>query len=105
MSREPEKGWIKNLDARVNLTPATALQGAKRGPRPTPAAGGKGAKLCISLFAADLAHLEAIRSYMAARGKWISTSQAVKLALRTARLSENLTAALLVIHKEDGRSK
>ena len=63
-----------------------------------------GAKLSISLFAADLTRLEAIRSYMAARGNRISTSQAVKLALRTAPLSEELTAALAEIRKEDGRA-
>jgi hypothetical protein len=108
MSREPQKGWIRNLDARVNLTPADGPWGAKRGPRLTsasPATGEKGAKLSISLFAADLAHLEAIRSYMAARGNRISTSQTVKLALRTAPLSEHLTAALTKIRREDGRAR
>lgn len=105
MHRAMEKGWIRNLDARVNLTQATARQGTGRRPRLTPATGGKGAKLCISLFAVDLAHLETIRSYMAARGSHISTSQAVKLALRTARISEDLTAALVEIRKEDGRTK
>ena len=67
------------------------------------APGGKGAKLSISLFASDLARLDAIRSYMAARGQRISTSQAVKLALRTAPLSTKLTAALDAVRKEDGR--
>lgn len=108
MSREAEKGWIRNLDARVNLTPAAGLPRAKRGPHltpATPATGGKGAKLSISLFAADLAHLEAIRSYMAARGNRISISQTVKLALRTAPLSEDLTFALAEIRKEDGRAR
>ncbi len=90
--REPANGWIRNLAARVNMTPAS------------PATGRHGAKLSISLFAADLTRLEAIRSYMAARGNRISTSQAVKLALRTAPLSEELTAALAEIRKEDGRA-
>lgn len=65
--------------------------------------GGKCAKLSISLFASDLAKLDAIRSYMTARGQRISTSQAVKLALRTVPLSAELTAALNAIRKEDGR--
>jgi hypothetical protein len=41
---------------------------------------------------------------MGERGNRISTSQAVKLALRTAPLSEELTAALAEIRKEDGRA-
>ena len=73
-------------------------------PSVSAAPGGKGAKLSISLFASDLARLDAIQSYMAAHGQRISTSQAVKLALRTAPLSAELTAALDAIRKEDGRS-
>jgi len=106
-SREPVKGWIRNPDARVNMTPAAGLRDAKRRPRLTPASpatGRLGAKLSISLFASDLTRLEAIRSYMGERGNRISTSQAVKLALRTAPLSEDLTAALAEIRKEDGRA-
>jgi hypothetical protein len=107
-SREPVKGWIRNPDARVNMTPAAGLRDAKRRPRLTPASpatGRLGAKLSISLFAADLARLKEIQSYiMASLGKQISTSQAVKLALRTAPLSEELTAALAEIRKEDGRA-
>jgi hypothetical protein len=44
-------------------------------------------KLSVSLFAGDLARLDAIRSYMAQRGAMLSTSQAVKLALRPAAQS------------------
>ena len=78
----------------------------KRSTRSTPAtADRQGAKLSISLFASDLAALEAIRSYMAARGHRLSTSQAVKLALRTAPLSEDLTSALDAIKAEDGRAQ
>lgn len=62
-------------------------------------------KLSISLFASDLQRLEAILSFMAARGHRLSTSQAVKLALRTAPLSEALTAALERLRSEDGRRK
>lgn len=73
--------------------------------RPKAANKGKGAKLSISLFAADLDRMEAIRAYMAARGHRISTSQTVKLALRTAPLSSDLAEALDAIKAEDGRAK
>lgn len=71
---------------------------------PPPAAGRKCAKLGISLFQTDLARLNEICSYMAARGHRISTSQAVKLALRTVPLSDDLTAALAAVRMEDGRA-
>jgi hypothetical protein len=86
-------------------TPKLPTVKAKNTPRLKAANKGKGAKLSISLFAADLARLEAIRAYMAARGHRISTSQTVKLALRTAPLSGDLTAALDAIKAEDGRAK
>jgi hypothetical protein len=49
------------------------------------------------------ARLEAIRAYMQTRGVRISTSQAVKVALRTAPLSDALAQALDSIRAEDGR--
>jgi len=60
-------------------------------------------KLSISLFKTDLAKLDGIRSFMEASGQRISTSQAVKLALRTAPLSTDLAEALTAIRAEDGR--
>lgn len=60
-------------------------------------------KLSISLFSGDVARLDAIRDYMQTRGHRISTSQAVKLALRTAAISPELDAALDAIRAEDGR--
>ena len=80
---------------------------ARTAPRPAPRspAGGKCSKLSISLFDGDMARLEAIRAYLAARGARVSTSQAVKLALRTAPLSANLAAALDAIKAEDGRAR
>jgi hypothetical protein len=75
---------------------------APAAPATAPAAPGA-VKLSISLFAGDFARLDAIRDYMAARGHRLSTSQAVKAALRTAPLSEALTAALDAIRAEDGR--
>jgi hypothetical protein len=79
----------RSLDAanRRETRTATAPGRATRKTPATPAAGRQGAKLSVSLFASDLARLEAIRAYMAERGARVSTSQAVKLALRTAPLS------------------
>jgi hypothetical protein len=74
--------------------------------RPAAAAirpGGKCKKLSVSLFETDIKRLDAIRSYMATHGEMISTSQAVKLALRTAPLSDALAKALDQARQEDGR--
>lgn len=60
-------------------------------------------KLSISLFKTDIAKLDGIRSFMEANGQRISISQAVKLALRTAPLSNELIDALAAIKAEDGR--
>lgn len=60
-------------------------------------------KLCISLFQTDLAKLDDIRTFMKANGKWITTSQAIKLALRTAPHSKDLVEAMAAIQAEDGR--
>lgn len=62
-------------------------------------------KLSVSLFSGDMARLDAIRDYMQTRGYRISTSQAIKLALRTAALTPHMDAALDAIRGEDGRSK
>ncbi len=61
-------------------------------------------KLSISLFKTDMAKLDGIRSFMETSGQRISISQAVKLALRTAPLSNDLTEALAAIRAEDGRA-
>jgi glutamate-1-semialdehyde aminotransferase len=74
----------------------------RQAPAPLPA-DRRCTKLSISLFQTDLERLQAIRSYMAQRGAMISTSQAVKLALRTAALSDDLQQALDAIRVEDGR--
>ena len=70
-----------------------------------PAADGGCKKLSISLFDGDLKRLAALRAYMANRGAMISTSQAVKLALRTAPLSDDLLKALDQVRQEDGRNR
>jgi hypothetical protein len=60
-------------------------------------------KLSVSLFSGDVARLDSIRAYMAQRGVMISTSQAIKLALRTAALTPDMDKALEAIRAEDGR--
>ena len=74
-------------------------------PKPAPAiqADRRCKKLSVSLFETDLTRLQAIRAYMAQRGEMISTSQAVKLALRTAPLDDGMVNTLAEIRAEDGR--
>jgi hypothetical protein len=61
-------------------------------------------KLSVSLFSGDVARLDAIRELMAQNGVRLSTSQAVKLALRTAPLdAAAMRQALDAIRSEDGR--
>jgi len=61
-------------------------------------------KLSVSLFSGDMARLDAIRDLMAQNGVRLSTSQAVKLALRTAPLdAAAMRQALDAIRSEDGR--
>jgi hypothetical protein len=74
----------------------------RQAPAPLPAER-RCSKLSISLFSGDVARLDAIRDFMAARGHRLSTSQAVKLALRTAALTADMDAALAAIRSEDGR--
>lgn len=70
-------------------------------PRPTER---KCTKLSVSLFSGDVARLDAIRDLMAQNGVRLSTSQAVKLALRTAPLdAAAMRQALAAILSEDGR--
>lgn len=61
-------------------------------------------KLSVSLFDTDLERVKAIRAYiLEERGNSISTSQVIKLALRTAPLSPALCKALDQAAGEDGR--
>ena len=73
--------------------------------RPAAIPTGRGCvKLSVSLFPGDVARLDAIRDLMARHGVRLSTSQAVKLALRTAPLDvAALRQALDAIRLEDGR--
>ena len=77
----------------------------KPGPAPLPAER-RCTKLSVSLFSGDVARLDAIRDLMAQNGVRISTSQTVKLALRTAPLdAAAMRQALDAIRSEDGRGK
>ena len=61
-------------------------------------------KLSVSLFNTDKKQIEAIRAFVLAQsGTSISTSQVIKLALRTAPLTKALTEALDQAKQEDGR--
>jgi hypothetical protein len=92
----------KSLD-KANTRHAKSAKTPPPAPAAPQAADRKCKKLSVSLFDTDLTHLQAIRAYMAQRGEMISTSQAVKLALRTAPLSDELLDALQACRQEDGR--
>lgn len=97
------------LQARLALSLDQANKKETKAHRQAPApaapltADRKCTKLSVSLFDGDVKRLDAIRGYMAQHGLMISTSQAIKLALRTAPLSDALTDALDQVKAEDGR--
>lgn len=71
---------------------------------PAPPAERRCTKLSISLFDTDTERVKAIRAYiLQERGVSISTSQVIKLSLRTAPLSPALCKALDQAAAEDGR--
>lgn len=95
---------LNSLKARLAAT--TTKPSAPRPALPAaPANVRKGAKLCLSFYPADLDRIEAVRAFMADHGHRISTSQAVRLALRAVPLTEELRALLLATKAEDGRTK
>jgi len=67
--------------------------------------GKKCKKIAISLFHTDLDRLDGIRLFMQNHGQHINASLAIKLALRTAPLSEALLAAAADVQAEDGRTR
>jgi len=81
---------------------------AKAAPMPSQPASPPQVRRCtkasISLFQGDVERLNAIRTLMAQDGVMLSTSQAVKLALRTAPLDlAAMRQALDAVRSEDGR--
>ena len=91
-----------------SLDKANTLEAKKRPGRQRPLAPAPAEKRCkkisISLFDTDTQRVQAIRAYvLTQRGESISTSQVIKLALRTAPLSADLCKALDAAAAEDGR--
>lgn len=72
-------------------------------PPATIATGRRAGKISVSLFEADFQRIEAIRGYLAQRGTIISRSEAVKVALRSVTLGDDLRRALDEARREDGR--
>lgn len=90
-----------------SLDQANRREARKPSPAPDPLpAERRCTKLSVSLFSGDVARLDAIRDLMAQNGERLSTSQAVKLAIRTAPLDvAAMRSALDAIRKEDGRGR
>ena len=63
------------------------------------------AKISISLYAEDLAHVDALIAYMAQCRRRINRSEAIKLALRATKLTPELAALHEAIQRDDGRRK
>lgn len=93
----------QSLD-RANTRERTARRQAVPPPAPL-AADARCAKVSVSLYPGDLARLDAIRSYMATRGRHVSDSQAVRLALRTAPLAPDMDTIHDAMRSEDGRKR
>ena len=101
-SKTLQERLARSLD-KVN-TKEQKKQTAGRKPLAPPPADQRCSKISISLFNTDLERVKAIRAHvLAERGAAISTSQVIKLALRTAPLSAELCKALDQAKAEDGR--
>ena len=64
----------------------------------------KSQKLSITLYKTDIEKIDAIYSLAASNGKRVSTSDVVKLALRSMTVSPSLLKTLDAIRAEDGRT-
>ena len=65
----------------------------------------KATKCGYALYPPDLARIDAIRDYMQVRGHRISSSVAVRLALRSVALDPAMDKLLAEMRSEDGRGK
>jgi len=100
-SKEIQKRLARSLD-QVNAKESKSLPPRQPSPLSPPEKRCK--KISISLFETDLQRVKQIRAYiMTQRDEAISTSQVIKLALRTAPLSSALCDALDKVAQEDGR--
>lgn len=64
----------------------------------------KSQKLSVTLYKTDIEKIDAIYSLAASNGKRVTTSDVVKLALRSMAVSPNLLKTLDAIRAEDGRT-
>lgn len=64
----------------------------------------KSQKLSITLYKTDIERIDAIYSLAASNGKRVTTSDVVKLALRSMVVSPSLLKTLDAIRAEDGRT-
>lgn len=64
----------------------------------------KSQKLSVTLYKTDIEKIDAIYSLAASNGKRVTTSDVVKLALRSMSVSPNLLKTLDAIRAEDGRT-
>jgi len=96
---------LKELQ-RLSLDKPNRLEAARQA-QATPAATpeSKSAKCGFALYPPDLAKLDAIRDYMQMRGHRISSSVAVRLALRSVALDPAMDKLLAEMRSEDGRGK
>lgn len=62
-------------------------------------------KLSVSLHPTDLAKVESIRRHLANQGRYITVSEAIKLALRAATVGPELVKHLDELAEDDRRRK
>lgn len=82
------------------------LKAIAKAPAPAPASKGQSIKASFTLFPTDSARVEEIAMALAKRGRRITASHAIRLALRSVKIDENKMIALLdEMADEDGRSR
>lgn len=100
----------KGLDLQAKLAKSLDRANAKAGPRrstkpaatPSLPAGGS-SKLSISLYPTDTARIREIILYMTQNNCPLSASQAIRLALRSMPIDDNLIQIYNTMQQEDGR--
>lgn len=99
---------IHPMNARLlqDLKNTTLNEGAhKATPTALPkAAPQKSQKLSVTLYKTDIEKIDAIYSMAAANGKRVTTSDVIKLALRSMSITPDLLKTLDAIRAEDGRT-
>lgn len=97
---------LKELQ-RISLDNTDRHQARQQQPTiPTAPPGNKAIKCGYALYPPDLARIDAIRDYIQhASGHRITSSQAVRLALRSVALDPAMVTVLDAMRSEDGRGK